>query len=229
MVERRVCLGRLARLRLPFEKHPHALTDRSQHQRAEVDGAGRLDARKRADPREKIPQPHVGRDARVAWLHREAEHAVGREPEIDVPQGDEAPEDEPGGNEQDHRQGNLDHEERRAHALRAAAGGRTFAFHRRQQVRAARVAQRDSACHERHGEDRGKREQRDGRVDGDVGDPWQVIGRQRDDRLRQPLGDREAEHAARDRHEHDLGHPQASECAAGRAERQADPVFVAPP
>ena len=231
MVERRIRLGRLPRLRLPFEKHAHALADRSEHQRAQVDGACRLDARKRADAREKIL-------AATRWADGSCcpgctvtlSTRSGVNPRSTCRSAMKLRRTSPAATSRTTDRRNLDDEQRRAHAQRCR-GRRSTARLPSFDSRFALPAWRSGTapCHERHDEHGRKREERDGRVDGDVAHARQVIGRQRDDRLRHPLRDREAEHAARDRHEHDFGHPQPRDRAAGRAERQADAVFVAPP
>ena len=62
MIERRVRVGGLSRLRLALEEDAHTLADWTEHQGAQVDGAGRLDTGGLARTRSrKLIQPAVGR------------------------------------------------------------------------------------------------------------------------------------------------------------------------
>ena len=107
---------------------------------------------------------------------------VRREPEIDLPQRDKASQDEPAAAQEGPPTGQSG--SRGASSARAACRGRRSSARPPLRKAGRAAAWRSGQLRSRaHDEDGGKREERDGRVDGDVGDPRQISGRERDDRL----------------------------------------------
>ena len=86
VVQRRIPARRLRGLRLAVEHDAHALTDRSERQRPEKDGACRVHARQRRDALQHLMHELIRRRLRDLLLDADREHVRGIESQVDRPQ-----------------------------------------------------------------------------------------------------------------------------------------------
>ena len=152
----------------------------------------------------------------------EGDQALRLDAEIDQPQILERADEEPGADEQQHRDRHLRHDERLAHADAAARHRADLILQRGREVRLRRT-QRGRETEEKPGRERQREVECEHAVIDRAGDHMRRLGRwqEPEQELRRPRRDREPEPAA-DRGEQDaLDEQLADDAAAARAEREA--------